>query len=71
MRPWEDYRHGRGLDTRGLARLLGEFDVKPRTIRVCGGRRYIRNAGANVETSRLTSGLRSTEDDRLSGATVI
>jgi hypothetical protein len=65
--PWEGYRHGRGLDTRGLVRLLGEFDVKPRTIRVCGGRRYIRNAGANVETSRLTSGLRSTEDDRLSG----
>jgi hypothetical protein len=28
MRPWEGYRHGRGLDTRGLARLLGEFDVK-------------------------------------------
>lgn len=64
MRPWEGYRHERGLDTRGLVRLLGEFDVKPRTIRVCGGRRYIRNAGANVETSRLTS---STEDDRLSG----
>ena len=55
MRPWEGYRPGRGLDTRGLA-LLGEFDVKPRTIRVCGGRRYIRNAGANVETSRLTPG---------------
>jgi hypothetical protein len=63
----EGYHHGRGLDTSGLARLLGESDVKPRTIRVCGGRRYIRNAGANVETSRLTSGLRSTEDDRLSG----
>jgi hypothetical protein len=30
------HRHGRGLDTRGLARLLGEFDVS-RAGSVCAG----------------------------------
>lgn len=32
-RPWPEYRNGKELSARGLASLLGRFDVKPRTHR--------------------------------------
>lgn len=33
-RPWPEYRHGQPISTRGLATLLGRFDVHSQTIRV-------------------------------------
>lgn len=32
--PWGGYRKGKGLDARGLARLLRPFGIKPKTVRV-------------------------------------
>lgn len=36
-RPWPEYANGRAITTRGLAKLLGRFGIKPTTIRVIYG----------------------------------
>jgi hypothetical protein len=38
-RPWLDWHHGKGLSTKSLADLLGEFDIKSVEMRSEGNRR--------------------------------
>ena len=33
-RPWPEWRHGKPITTRGVARLLVDFEIRPQTIRL-------------------------------------
>ncbi len=33
-RPWPEYSRDKPITARGVARLVGRFDVKPRTVRI-------------------------------------
>jgi putative DNA primase/helicase len=36
-RPWPEWRHGRPMSATGLARMLGKFEIHPRTVRTGTG----------------------------------
>ena len=36
-RPWPEWRHGRPMSPTGLARMLGKFEIHPRTVRTGSG----------------------------------
>jgi len=36
-RPWSEWRHGKAITAAGVARVLGRFKIRPRTIRLADG----------------------------------